>query len=85
MSGTLYAVLGLVIGACFALISTIGGFSALGDNPDAPAWLGAVFGVGAIIALPIFYGLLGLIMGAFMAWLYNVVSGMVGGVVIDVQ
>ncbi len=41
--------------------------------------LGAAFGVGAVILLPLFYGL-GALMALLTAWLYNVVAGFVGGV-----
>ena len=50
-----------------------------------PAWLGPVFGVGAIVVLPIIYGVLGLIGGAIAAALYNLFSGMVGGIELDLQ
>jgi hypothetical protein len=42
--------------------------------------MGAVFGVGAVVILPIFYGVMGGLMGLLMAWLYNLVAGFVGGV-----
>lgn len=86
VAGALYAGLGLIIGACIALFSIVGlGFAASQQNGDMPAWLGPLFGVGAIVLAPLFYGLMGLIMGAITAALYNVVARMVGGVQIDVE
>jgi hypothetical protein len=44
-----------------------------------------MFGVGAIILLPVCYGLLGLVSGAVGAALYNLFAGVFGGVEVDVQ
>ncbi|MEK6374241.1 MAG: hypothetical protein AABO58_16260 [Acidobacteriota bacterium] len=44
-----------------------------------------LFGAAAVVALPIFYGILGFIMTLIMAALYNLVAGWVGGVELDVQ
>jgi hypothetical protein len=52
---------------------------------DGAPFLGALFGVGAIIVLPIFYGVLGFIAFAIGAVLYNVLAGMVGGLRVEVE
>ena len=49
------------------------------------ALAGGLVGIGAIIALPIFYGLLGFVVFAIGAWLYNLAAGFVGGIRIDVE
>jgi hypothetical protein len=56
-----------------------------GADAEAMGPMAMVFGVGAIILLPIFYGGLGAIMMIITAWLYNVVAGFVGGVEVDVS
>jgi hypothetical protein len=82
--GALAASMGLLFGLILAAISTIAGGSGLvGD--DAPAFLGAMFGAGAVIVLPIFYGCMGLVAGAIGAALYNLFAGLVGGVSIEVE
>jgi hypothetical protein len=81
IAGTLYAILGLVFGAILSLASIIGAFAS--DAPEGAAF-GAIFGVGAVVLLPIFYGCLGFVGTAIMAWLYNVLAGVVGGIEIDV-
>ena len=83
--GVLYGCIGLIVGLCVALLSTAGfGIAAAQGGPDAPpAFVGALFGVGAIVILPILYGLMGLVGGAIMAALYNLFAGMVGGVEVD--
>lgn len=81
--GAMLATMGLLFGGCIALFSLVGAGMA-GPNSDLPAWLGPILGVGAVIALPIFYGVMGIITGAIGAALYNVFAGMVGGVSVDV-
>jgi hypothetical protein len=44
-----------------------------------------MFGVGAIIFLPLFYGVLGLIGGALGAALYNLFAGLFGGIELETQ
>jgi hypothetical protein len=85
VAGVLYAILGFLIGACFALFALVGFGAASAGSEEVPGWLGSVFGIGAIIILPIFYGVLGAIGGAVIAALYNHVAGMTGGIEMDVQ
>jgi hypothetical protein len=80
--GMLYALMGLIFGACISLFSFIG--SAFSPK-ELPGGFGILFGVGAIIALPIFYGILGFITSLIGAALYNLVASWVGGVEMDVQ
>jgi hypothetical protein len=83
---------GLIAGIVVALMAMLGGMAgALGSNGGArgagllAGGLGAMFGVGAIILLPVCYGLLGLVSGAVGAALYNLFAGVFGGVEVDVQ
>jgi hypothetical protein len=83
--GALYAIWGFIFGVIVALIALAGaGMGAAGDS-DMPGWLGGVFGVGAVIFLPICYGILGFIGGALSAVMYNVVAGMVGGLHVETE
>ena len=85
LSGILYALMGMILGAFFALLSLVGaGIGAAASGSNEP-FLGAIFGVGAIIFLPIFYGVIGFVGGLITGWLYNLVAGMVGGVELDLQ
>jgi hypothetical protein len=72
IGGTLYGLMGILLGGIFALISTLG--LALGQNSSsgAPAWLGAFFGVG-------FIG------GLITAVLYNLLASFVGGIEMELQ
>ena len=81
ISGTLYAIIGLIFGALISLIAMAGAMAAAGDQGSM---FGAMFGVGAIVLFPIFYGCLGFVGSLIVAWLYNLLAGMVGGVELDV-
>jgi hypothetical protein len=84
MYGALSAVGGLIFGLILAMVALVG--SGLGQpGQDMPGFVGAFFGVGAALFLPIFYGLLGLAVGALGAAVYNVLAGVIGGVEIDVN
>lgn len=84
--GTLYALWGFIFGAIVAMIALAGaGIGAATSEDQLPSWLGAMFGVGAIVVLPIVYGVMGAIFGALTAAFYNVVAGMAGGLSLDVQ
>ena len=78
----LYALMGLIFGACISLFSLVG--SAFAPK-DVPGGMGILFGAAAIIVLPIFYGLLGFIFSLIAAAIYNLVASWVGGVELEVQ
>ena len=82
IAGALYAVIGLIAGAFLSLFSLAGAFGGLSSDSALPA---ALFGVGSIIILPIFYGCLGFVTAAISAWLYNLIAGAMGGVEVDVR
>lgn len=80
LAGTLYAIIGLCIGAVLSLVALAGGFA--GQSDDSAAF-GAIFGVMAVVIVPILYGGLGFVTTLISAALYNVLAGVVGGVEID--
>ncbi|MEO8484249.1 MAG: hypothetical protein ABI634_18710 [Acidobacteriota bacterium] len=81
VAGVLYALMGLIFGGLFSLVGL--GLGSLASREQFPM-AGMIFGAGAIVALPIFYGLLGAVTSAIAALLYNVVAGMIGGIEIEV-
>lgn len=88
VAGLLYALLGLIFGGLFSLLAMAGGFASALEGSDSGSIgpiVGLVFGAGAVIVLPIFYGVMGFIVTAIMAVIYNFAAGVVGGVEIDVQ
>lgn len=86
------ACVGLLAGLVFAFAALLGGFAgAMSSDASArgaglaAGGLGALLGVGAIVVLPICYGLLGLASGAIGAALYNLFAGLFGGIEVEVQ
>lgn len=82
VGATVYAFMGLLLGALFALISMLGG--ALMPASEAGV-LRMFFGAGAIVFFPICYGIIGGIGGALGAVIYNLVAGWVGGLEVDIS
>jgi hypothetical protein len=86
VSFVLYAVIGLIIGGFFALFgAAMGSLASLGGEQHTSMFPAAFFGVGAVIILPIVYGVMAAIFGAIGAFVYNIVAGWVGGIEIEVQ
>lgn len=82
MLGGAYAALGLVVGFIFSLASLVGSFAASMANSEeaAGAAIGLLIGVGAIVFMPIMYGLMGFLGGALMAFIFNIMAGVFGGI-----
>jgi len=76
VEGLMGAILGLIIGIVVAVVGTAG--SLLGIP-------GAAFGVLAIIAFPIMYGIGLFIGGAIGAVIYNFIADKIGGIQIDLK
>ena len=68
IAGVIAALVGLVLGIPFAVVAY---------------FTGSTWQVVAAVALPLLYGAVGFVGGALYAWLYNVVSGWVGGIEVD--
>jgi hypothetical protein len=82
ITGTLYAILGLLIGAVVSLTALVGGFA---SRTTAGSGIAAALGMGAIVAFPILYGAIGFVSTLIGAWLYNMLAGLVGGIQMDVE
>jgi hypothetical protein len=69
----LYAIIGLLIGICFALFSmAAGAMFKSGGMPN--------FGFLSIIIFPIMYGIIGFIGGLIVGFFYNLAAGWTGGI-----
>ena len=82
MAGLIYAIIGFIAGVIIAFVSLLG---ALGAAAHEAPFLGAIFGVGAIFILPIFYGLVGLIVGGLVGLVYNALASVVGGIELELE
>lgn len=85
--GTIYGGMGLLFGLIFSIVAILGTAfgTAFQEATGADALLGALFGVGAVILLPIFYGLMGFLAGLLMAALYNLAARFVGGLELELE
>ena len=80
INGLLYGILGLLL-APFVLLGPF--FSMLGtDGSKRGSFGGAIF---VAVLLPIFYGVIGFIFGALMAFIYNAISYAIGGLEIELE
>ncbi len=82
--GLLGLLLGLVIGAIVSLAALVIGSAAVAGDEPGGAFVGMLFGVGAIVILPLFYGCVMFVGGLIQAALYNVAARFTGGVQVDV-
>jgi len=90
MYGLLMFIFGLVFGVIYGLFLILFGAamtaaSGEGINATAGGVSTVVLGLGMMIGLPIFYGVLGFIMGAIGGLVYNILAGMVGGVKFELE
>jgi hypothetical protein len=87
VAGALYGALGLVLGVILACAALVG--AGLGQDADAnesaSRIFGVFFGVGAVIFVPILYGLIGSAMAAVMAWVYNSLVRITGGLELHLE
>lgn len=80
--GVIYAVLGLVLGFFFSLITIFGASLSRQGGAGGP-YLGMLFGGAAFVIFPILYGGLGLLGGALVGLIYNVASKWIGGLELE--
>ena len=84
IGGLLYGLIGLLFGFLFSLFSIVGAAFGIMQGEES-AIFGLLFGIGAIVFLPIFYGGMGFVFAALTAWLYNLISGLVGGLELEIE
>jgi len=86
VNGVLCAILGFVIGAFWSLmIMALGSMASSSSSEGLPGAgiISMLMGAGAIIILPIVYGIFGFIGGLIYAALYNLVAKWTGGLEIE--
>ncbi|MCB1008384.1 MAG: hypothetical protein KDB94_05745 [Acidobacteria bacterium] len=83
----IYGGLGLIFGALFSLFAMVGSglAAAAAEGGPVPSYFGVVFGLGAVIVLPLLYGFFGFLGGLIVSGLYNATSKFTGGVQLEVD
>ena len=80
------AVFGLIIGVIYGLIFIIFGAAMMAGRDTGGAGAGSLaIGLIMMVAFPIFYAIIGFVFGAIGALVYNVASGFVGGVELELE
>lgn len=91
MAALIYAGMSLIfvpIVAIFMAFGALASIAAAANNNHAgalPAALGVGMFIAGIVVLPIFYGVIGFIIGALGALVYNLVAKWVGGIEIELE
>ena len=81
----LYGVMGLIMGALSSLFAVLGRMSGgSAHSPDAPLF-GLFMGLGAVFFMPLLYGILGAVVAAIGAAVFNVCVGWVGGLSLHIE
>jgi len=78
VSGVLYAAMGLIIGFFVSLFSIFGAM--LGSSGSDGAMFGFLFGIGSIIIMPIFYGVIGFVATFIAVLIFNYIVNFTGGI-----
>ena len=82
------AAMGLIIGVIYGLIfMVVGGAMMAGGGRDSGMAGGSsiVIGLVMMIAIPVFYGIIGFIGGIIGGLVYNVAAGVVGGLELELE
>ncbi|MGO9401837.1 MAG: hypothetical protein ACLPVW_00040 [Terriglobales bacterium] len=79
--GMIYGCLGLIVVPFFLM----GGFSnlLLGSQSSQPLAGIAMWFLALLV--PVVYGLMGFVMGAFSAWVYNLIARWIGGIKLELE
>jgi hypothetical protein len=82
--GIFYGAIGLIAGVIVGFFAVVG--VALGSGAEhVNPLVGSLFGVGAIVFLPLLYGTLGALGGLIFSAFYNVIARWVGGIQVTLQ
>lgn len=81
----IYMAFGFVAGVGFSFIAITGINIASASSGDVPSWLAPVFGIGAIVILPVSYGIIGFVGGLLGAWVFNKAAAAMGGLELIIE
>ena len=81
------ALFGLIAGLFVLVFGSLAGsmMGAMGGDTTSGTGLGMLGGIGAVIFMPIMYGVMGFLAGVIGAAIYNLVARYVGGLELEVE
>jgi hypothetical protein len=85
VAAVIYGGLGLIVGTILSLASAAGTMVGIFQDVGPRALFGLVFGVGAIVFLPILYMAIGFVVGFVGSGLYNLAARFTGGLEVDLR
>ena len=86
--GLMYGAIGLLFGGLYALFAVLGGGAMLAMGGNEGAMGGGLMmgmGVAAVIFVPIFYGILGFLIGLLSALFFNIAAKYAGGLEVETR
>ena len=84
ITAAIYGIFGLIAGLFLTLLSFAG--AGLSEEVGREvAWMGPMFGLAVVLALPVIYFVMGFIGGAIGGWVFNNVCRAMGGLAIQVE
>ena len=88
MNAIIWFIFGLIVGVLYGLFFILFGAAMSSIAPEGQgmdATGSVVAGVVMMVAMPITYGIMGLIAGAIGALAYNILAGMIGGIKFEIE
>ena len=89
MLGVLYACMGLIFLPFIGIAALLGAFAEHAQHAQGssagPAGLAAGIMVMMGVMIPIFYGIMGFLLGVIGAAIYNVIAAWIGGIEVEVE
>jgi hypothetical protein len=82
IQGVMFLVIGLIIGVLYGVIIGIAGIVTLGAGEEE-GMIFMILGAVSIIVFPVIYAAMGFLMGALMAWAYNLAARYIGGLEVE--
>lgn len=80
----LYAIIGLIGGVFVSFFSMLGLFAA-SQAGDFPSFLAPFLGLGSLLVMPVFYGVMGFIVGVVGSAVYNGAALLTGGLEVEFE
>lgn len=82
IQGVMFLVIGLIFGVLYGVIMGIAGVVTMAAGEEEGAMF-LILGAASLFGFPILYAVMGFLMGALMAWAYNLAARYIGGLEVE--
>jgi hypothetical protein len=83
--GAMYALIGLIVGGIFALMSLVGMALPAPQGGEVSSLPFLFLGAAAVVVMPLVYGVMGFVAGLITAAIYNLLAGLIGGLELELE